>query len=244
MNDYFNCIGLLSNHGQQGSAMFEVFGEYNTKKKTKPFGNIFTQLDENMGPGFYPQISLLDELHEWKPDSTLLLNFRPVLDWIHSTEHHHGMAFRMNNFLVPGLVMNPSLVARNTEKVAGFRTQRENAFRRKKEKREREREQNQLAQQLQRASGGVRARRYLEQYDALRLSYIDRARWVCGHAMHIREYVKEYPSHALVELDLYDTDGTKKVLDDLFGADMVGVDGDPADAPSCWGQSNKRMKPN
>mmetsp|Transcript_30169 Transcript_30169/g.64682 ORF Transcript_30169/g.64682 Transcript_30169/m.64682 type:complete len:229 (-) Transcript_30169:590-1276(-) len=228
----------MSNHGQQGSNFFERFGEYNTTSKKHEYGNILTQLDENIGPGFYPQISLLDELHEWKPNSTLFLIFRPVLDWIHSTQNWRGMAGRMEKFLIPGLVMNPSLVARNKELVPVF-------YKKRKATRQRRQKRKQLAKQLQRASGGVRARRYLERDDALSLSNRDRARWVCGHAMHIREYVKEYPSHALVELDLYDTDGTKKVLDDLFGADTVGVDDDPGDAPSCWGQSNKNKdRPN
>jgi len=45
------------------------------------------------------------------------------------------------------------------------------------------------------------------------------AKWWCGHVLHIREYVKEYPSHALIELDLYDMEGSISLLYDLLKAD-------------------------
>merc|ERR1711957_981408 len=45
------------------------------------------------------------------------------------------------------------------------------------------------------------------------------AKWWCGHVLHIREYVKEYPSHSLIELDLYDTNETESLLYHLFQAD-------------------------
>ena len=45
------------------------------------------------------------------------------------------------------------------------------------------------------------------------------AKWWCGHVLHIREYVKEYLSHSLIELDLYNTNGTESLLYDLIQVD-------------------------
>jgi len=52
----------------------------------------------------------------------------------------------------------------------------------------------------------------------------------CNHVMHIREYVKQYPSHKLIELDLYDSKSTSSTLASLFRADA-----------KCWGHSNERL---
>jgi hypothetical protein len=48
---------------------------------------------------------------------------------------------------------------------------------------------------------------------------VQMAKWWCGHVLHIREYVKEYPSHALIELDLYDMKGSETLLHDLLKVD-------------------------
>jgi hypothetical protein len=63
-----------------------------------------------------------------------------------------------------------------------------------------------------------------------------------------QEYVKEYPSHALIELDLYDTNGTSSLLYDLFQADADAYyesleeeevqDGFYEPQQQCWGQTN------
>ncbi|KAL3907309.1 MAG: hypothetical protein SGILL_008926 [Bacillariaceae sp.] len=53
-------------------------------------------------------------------------------------------------------------------------------------------------------------------------------RWWCGHVHHIREFVKEYPSHRLIELDLYNNDEASSILTDIFQAKS-----------SCWGHKNK-----
>lgn len=53
-------------------------------------------------------------------------------------------------------------------------------------------------------------------------------RWWCGHIQHIREFVEEYPSHRLIELDLYHDEETSSVLADIFQSK-----GD------CWSHKNK-----
>jgi hypothetical protein len=55
--------------------------------------------------------------------------------------------------------------------------------------------------------------------------------WLCGHVKHVREFVKQYPTHKLIELDLYDTEGSSKVMATLFSANET-----------CWGQSNANMR--
>jgi hypothetical protein len=51
--------------------------------------------------------------------------------------------------------------------------------------------------------------------------------WWCGHVQHIREFVKLYPSHTLIELDTYDGPGTSKVMAELFGTNQT-----------YWGKAN------
>jgi hypothetical protein len=74
------------------------------------------------------------------------------------------------------------------------------------------------------------------------VSDLELARWWCTHVFHLREYVREYPSHALIELDLYDTKGNMKLLFDLFQANMEGVtlNGNHSSKPleDCWGHDN------
>jgi hypothetical protein len=40
--------------------------------------------------------------------------------------------------------------------------------------------------------------------------------WWCTHVLHIREFVKQYPSHNLIELDLYDGETSSQLLSQLF----------------------------
>ena len=51
--------------------------------------------------------------------------------------------------------------------------------------------------------------------------------WWCRHINHVREFVRQYPSHDLIELDLYDSESSSYILTSLFGG-----------SSSCWGQSN------
>jgi hypothetical protein len=209
--DYLNCIGLEANHGQQGPKMFENLSKWLYQgRKTEAF----TQLDSNFKTGFYPQISLLDELHEVEPNSTLVFNFRPMADWIHSVTHWHGLRARMSQFLVPGLVMTPPPRQRSED----------------------------IRDTGEKNRGGRKP---------IMLTGVQLAKWWCGHVLHIRDYVQEYPSHALIELDLYDSNGTASILYDLFQADTDaylaqggGGGGDASSSGggstvSCWGQSNK-----
>jgi hypothetical protein len=77
---------------------------------------------------------------------------------------------------------------------------------------------------------------------------IQLARWWCGHVKHIRKYVELYPSHKLIELELYDNDGSSSVLYDMFQRPSSS----PSDSSNnndnnfeddkkndaCWGHAN------
>ena len=165
----------------------------------------YMQLDSNVHVGWYPQISLLDELHEKKPNSTFVINFRPILDWIRSTANWHGMHYRMSMFEVPGLIMTDEQRVK-LEQYGEYSSlkERDSQQRTRKPK-------------------------------IILLSNAQMARWWCSHVRHIREYVKQYPSHKLIELDLYDKKGTSKVLYDLFQAD---TDIESSQQESCWVHAN------
>merc|ERR1711957_88591 len=65
LHSYFTCIGLKSNHMQNGARMVKLLANGNhTILSGFPNVHTFMQLDHNFGVGYYPQISLLDELHE------------------------------------------------------------------------------------------------------------------------------------------------------------------------------------
>mmetsp|Transcript_11707 Transcript_11707/g.17890 ORF Transcript_11707/g.17890 Transcript_11707/m.17890 type:complete len:222 (+) Transcript_11707:2-667(+) len=59
----------------------------------------------------------------------------------------------------------------------------------------------------------------------------DMVQWHCGHVQHVREFVAHHPSHALIELDLYDTERNQRVMSTLFNA-----------SSECWGHSNINKK--
>jgi hypothetical protein len=73
---------------------------------------IHTQMDYT-GPtmNIFPQIQLLDEIHTSHPHATFILLFRPVQDWIQSTQSWHKYPFRWANGGpqndIPGLLLTP-----------------------------------------------------------------------------------------------------------------------------------------
>mmetsp|Transcript_39728 Transcript_39728/g.45257 ORF Transcript_39728/g.45257 Transcript_39728/m.45257 type:complete len:90 (+) Transcript_39728:2-271(+) len=70
-------------------------------------------------------------------------------------------------------------------------------------------------------------------------SSVQLAKWWCGHVLHLREYVKEYPTHVMIELDLYDSNKTASVLHDLFQADYEQQKDSELSSKQCWGHKNK-----
>lgn len=147
----------------------------------------FTEINHNWGKGCFPQIQLLDELHDIAPNSTFIFTFRPIHDWIKSMEvwgKPTKMFVRSKSWVVPG---------------------------------------------LQKFVDSVRTDHKL-----------NLAKFWCSHTLHMREYVKEYPSHALIELDLYDKNGTESLMFDLFQHDAKPL----RHTQSCWAKANANKQNN
>lgn len=165
--------------------------KHNGRVLTNTYVEAYMQLDTNAPPGFYPQVTLLDELHEEAPESTFVMAFRPIFDWMRSLEHHFGMRRRYASFQLPGM-------------------------------------QNDHVMTLG-------ERNYTQKKKVITDSQL--ARFWCGHVKHIRAYAREYPSHKLIEVDLYDSNTTSELMTQLFGipGENGHVDGS---SKSCWGHSN------
>lgn len=106
LNDFFKCAGLRSVHGQQGACMRDAAARGLPVVETCAHGaTIQTQLDVNFPPNscFFPQISLLDEIHAEHPDAVFVLIFRPLESWILSARHFFALAGRWIRCDLPGL---------------------------------------------------------------------------------------------------------------------------------------------
>ena len=80
----------------------------------------FMQLDYSFGTGSYPQIQLLDELHEIYPSSTFIINFRPIQDWIRSISNWKSMRTRMAIMDMPGLQLNKEQLENKVQRRFNF----------------------------------------------------------------------------------------------------------------------------
>ena len=89
---YLRCTGLKVSHEQEGKDMVQNLANNRSLFENKKWSDMhaYAQLDRDTGPGYFPQISLLDELHELEPDSTFVLLSRPIADWVHSTKNFDG----------------------------------------------------------------------------------------------------------------------------------------------------------
>jgi hypothetical protein len=171
---FLQCAGFNANHAQCGPKMRSAaslgIGPVGSGCYGNHGGDAMLQMDKVSPPNncFFPQIQLLDEIHQEHPNATFILNFRPVDDWIESVTNWNGLAARLTRCDLPGL---PKGVGRKKK---------------------------------------------------------DLRNWYCGHVRHIREFVALYPSHALIELDLYDTERSARVMAKLFQVNET-----------CWGHANK-----
>jgi hypothetical protein len=54
--------------------------------------------------------------------------------------------------------------------------------------------------------------------------HMDLQRWWCSHIQHVSAFVKQHPSHKLIELDLYDKTGLAATMVSLFQpGNLVGA---------------------
>jgi hypothetical protein len=130
---------------------------------------------------FFPQLELLEILHEEVPDATYVMNFRPLGDWIKSLTEWGDLLPRFSKCHLPNMPRGiPKDVRRPEHDMALF--------------------------------------------------------W-CSHVLHVRHFVQEFPSHILIELDLYDSNTSAAVLSSLFPNRHKTA---TAEEQSCWGHANKR----
>lgn len=107
IHDYFVCgnINRVSHYRCADNIKCgQVIYENSLENKPPLHGtgayNIYTQLDITANtteglPCFYPQVELLEELHNHHPHSTLILNKRNVTAWVASVERWFGMQERL-----------------------------------------------------------------------------------------------------------------------------------------------------
>ncbi|KAL7565722.1 hypothetical protein ACA910_005416 [Epithemia clementina (nom. ined.)] len=178
--EFFQCAGYKANHGQNGicfqkahQAGKPVLESCDIAKLRNPEQQqsiqAWLQLDVTSPPKncHYPQMSELEQIHQEAPNATLILNFRPMLDWYRSLRRWRRMHMRLQQCDLPGL-----------------------------------------------PRGKGRELRDLQQ-------------WFGHHVQRIRQFVQRHPSHALIELNLYDTHQSSKIMAQLFQTNAT-----------CWGHVN------
>lgn len=181
---FFRCSGWDASHQQNGHKMMSLVANGDVQPLTRSQRGrpqAYLQLDANFGSCAYPQIQFLDEIHQEFPTATLILNFRPVLDWIASARHWKQMTWRWSQCSIPG----STCIASQRTKKNGYST----------------------------------------------CTNVDLSLWWCSHVQHIRTFVKEYPSHKLIELDLYNQKESSHLMAQLFQSNET-----------CWGHANANIR--
>ena len=294
------------------TSLLDYHKQYTTPEN-KPI-EAHCQLDTSRVEGFYPQVKLLDELHADQPNSTFVLLFRPIHDWLNSINHWAGIKDRMSRFEMPGLLLSATqkediqvLRKWHIEYNAFLQLSKSSRFHYVNDYYQTLLEnpihpedtstngialseqyttfheyQKKVREQTKNNVGGgaadfiplespvdndndndidvdhhdnnntiiVQVKRPQQHIFPFKrppvpepVDDIQLTRWWCGHVKHIREFVKQYPSHKLIELDLYDTDESSTVLYDLFQQNQKRHPGnDKNDKKSCWGHANMNKK--
>ena len=205
--EFFDCIGFASTHWDLNTNDFEgmcmrdavnaglpplatcakqvdALMQFDVEL---PFGHKFPKFKSNSHRNecFFPQLSLLDELHEEAPNATFVLNFRPINDWIHSIVGWSDMMHRFRDCDLPNLPRGQPTNLTDKD--------------------------------------GVRETMAL---------------FFCSHVLHLRTFVESHPSHALIELDLYDTEVSSLVMSALFPSPPGKLS-----SSECWKHKNKSKPP-
>lgn len=204
---FFDCIGLHSTHWKihtddfEGlcmrdavsvglppiascAATTEAFMQFDVEL---PFGIRGPIKDERFASKktrddcFFPQLSLLEEIHEENPNVTFVMNFRPIDSWTKSIMGwSHNLMGRFQACNLPNLPFGYPRDLEDEKDVIDTITQ-----------------------------------------------------FFCSHVQHIRNFVEAHPSHALIELDLYDNDHNREVMSMLFPSAPPNPH-----ASECWRHEN------
>ena len=100
LSDFFDCAGYpqgsVSGHSQLGRCMHQMVEENVSPLDKKCMKSRINenQMDRSVDGCYFPQMTLLDEIHYSEPNATFILLFRPVQDWIKSAANWHGMTKR------------------------------------------------------------------------------------------------------------------------------------------------------
>jgi hypothetical protein len=125
IRDFFVCVGTSVIHqkrhgrGSVGKKTMEAV-RANMEPLTSYFGqqDVYTHLDytatldstQALMPGVeksvFPQIQLLDEIHQNEPNSTWILPFPPFDEWVDWAQSFHNFTERWARMEMPGLVLS------------------------------------------------------------------------------------------------------------------------------------------
>jgi len=126
LTSYFSCKGFIATHWTTKSDKFEGLCMRDAVRiglpplqTCSPNNDAFLQMDVEFPVGFapsgvgialakdrddcfFPQLSILEEIHDESPDATFIINFRPMKDWIKSVVGW-GMMDRLEKCHLPNL---------------------------------------------------------------------------------------------------------------------------------------------
>ena len=215
---FFDCIGMQATHWNISTVEFEGLCMRDAASlglppiaTCSPNTDAFMELNVQFPPGvvehavyfekndryyrpamhrddcFFPQLSLLEEIHAENPNVTFVMNFRPIDDWIASVQNWYNIMRNFKHCHLPNLPRGIPRNLTNHQEVSEIMTE-----------------------------------------------------FICSHVQHIRNFVQEHPSHALIELDLYDSEGSKQILSKLFPiTPSAAQNSAKSSAAECWGHVNK-----
>ena len=162
---------------------------------------------------YFPQLSLLEQIHEENPNATFIMNFRPIQDWVTSMLKWYGMMERIQSCHLPNLPYGqPRGYDFSSLKLSDVTTTTTTNIKNNINNNNQNGESNDNGSvsndgSSTSASGTIRATDLLRD---------DVKRFFCSHVIHVRNFVERFPSHTLIELDLYDTNATSRIMNLFF----------------------------
>jgi len=108
ISEYFSCMKKKVSHFICKKEECSECIYKNYKKKVAPFQecgiyDVYAQMDSSHNTHcFFPQITMLKELHSYYPDALWILNMRPFDSWIRSVNHWGDLRQRLTHCELPG----------------------------------------------------------------------------------------------------------------------------------------------
>jgi len=155
---------------------------------------------------FFPQLSILEEIHDDSPHSTFIITFRPIEDWIRSMIGWYSFLERLQKCHLPNSPRGQPIIKKNTSSNNSSSSKANS---------------NQISDD--------------DDLESLKQSM---TRFFCSHVIHLRNFVEAHPTHNLIELDLYNTNTSSQILDQLFPSSSAN-NKVKNNSTSCWQHANK-----